>query len=206
VGTYDTSGGTPRSPEELFCEYWEEEKGYRNSLCKFYDQKYAGNCAFSDKRRSEEVKELKKKGELVSKKEFEKSYEKWRENKMKKVFIPKEQDVREYELKNKVKVVSGELKPEGLYADIIDISAGFFIDVWNCQGRVVLWGEKEDWSDNKYITSDEYQYDEKLHEELVNTVIYDDNDGAINMSGHYYPQSEKSQELFKEFIQTVKKK
>jgi len=124
----------------------------------------------------------------------------------KEVFIKAGTDEREYERKNQMRILGGRMTEEGLYAEVIDVSLGFFIDVWDCQGRVVLWGEQSDWSDNEYILPKNYEFDEEAEEALVNHVIYEDVGGAINSSGHYHPTSEKSRELFDAFMETVRRR
>jgi hypothetical protein len=37
-------------------------------------------------------------------------------------------------------------------------------------------------------------------------VVYDDNDGAINMSGQYFPQSEESLALFRRLLSSARPK
>lgn len=82
-------------------------------------------------------------------------------------------------------------------------SLEFFVDVWNCQGTVVLVKEGEE----IYIDEDEgWEYDPELYNRLVEHVVYDDNDGAINWSGRYWPQSKESLQLFRTFLGTLKRK
>jgi len=69
----------------------------------------------------------------------------------------------------------------------------FYINVWDCQAKLVV--------NNKTIKiPDEYQED---FLKLVESVVYDDNGGAINMSGIYRPVSAKSIELFKDLAKKI---
>ena len=69
----------------------------------------------------------------------------------------------------------------------------FYINVWDCQATLVV--------NNKTIEiPDEYQED---FLKLVESVVYDDNGGAINMSGVYRPISTRSVELFKDLAKKI---
>jgi pyruvate-formate lyase-activating enzyme len=83
------------------------------------------------------------------------------------------------------------------------LSLDFFVLVYNCKATLVLTGETMDIE----VTEDEWEYDEELYEELINHIIYDDNDGSITWSGNnYWPQSEKSPTLFAELMRGLSRK
>ena len=58
-----------------------------------------------------------------------------------------------------------------------------YVNVWNCQAALVVGDKTED----DFNLGPEQQ--EQL-DQLKEKVIYDDNGGAINRSGHYYPSQE----------------
>ena len=77
-------------------------------------------------------------------------------------------------------------------------SLEFFVNVWNCQAELVL-AHGGDCTPAEEVL----ELDAELLEELVNQVVYDDNDGAINLSGQYFPQSKESLALFGRLIETA---
>lgn len=97
--------------------------------------------------------------------------------------------------------VEGQIQDDKAKIKIMKVASNkFVVSVWNCQAKIMLAeGDKFIDFDEKYK-----DYDEEKYEELCNTVIYDDNDGAINWSGLYYPKSERSLKLFEELIQSAK--
>ena len=97
--------------------------------------------------------------------------------------------------------VEGQIQDDKAKIKIMKVASNeFLVSVWNCQAKIMLAeGDKFIDFDEKYK-----DYDEEKYEELCNTVIYDDNDGAINWSGLYYPKSERSLKLFEELIQSAK--
>ena len=124
---------------------------------------------------------------------------------MRKITVRTEElaDIPALERKHQAKLLQAHILGEEAIAEMVPVaSLEFFVDVWNCQGTLVLVdGEQETW-----VTEDEWQYDPQLYGELVERVIYDDNDGAINMSGRYYPQTEESGELFHKVLVSMEKK
>jgi len=111
------------------------------------------------------------------------------------------ENIEQWEKENGIVILYGELTKEGFKGYGVKVR-GFYIDVWNCRGTVVLWDGKN----AEYITEDKYTFDRKLYNELVETVVYDDNGGAINFSGHYYPQSDKAINLFNRLKKTLEVK
>jgi len=91
------------------------------------------------------------------------------------------------------KFLQAEILPSGkAEVTILPVaSLDFYVDVWNCQAELYLA------HGGKCTPAEEVlELDAELLEELVDQVVYDDNDGAINMSGQYFPQSEESLALF----------
>ena len=102
------------------------------------------------------------------------------------------------------KFLSAQILGELAIVSLLPVaSLEFFIDVRNCRGTLVLVDEK---GKEAWITEEEWEYNPDLYQQLIDRVVYDDNDGAINLSGRYYPQSSKSLELFQALVQTLKKK
>ena len=97
--------------------------------------------------------------------------------------------------------IEGQTQDDKAKIKIMKVASDkFVVSVWNCQAKIMLAeGDKLIDFDEKYK-----DYDEEKYQELCNTVIYDDNDGAINWSGLYYPKSERSLKLFEELIQSAK--
>ena len=97
--------------------------------------------------------------------------------------------------------VEGQIENDKGKIKIMKVASNkFVVDVWDCQARILLRDREQLFSfDEKYKN-----YDEKIYDELCNTVIYDDNDGAINMSGQYYAKSERSVKLFEELVKSAK--
>jgi hypothetical protein len=124
---------------------------------------------------------------------------------MRKITVRTEElaDIPALERKHKAKLLQAHILGEEAIAEMLPVaSLEFFIDVWNCQGTLVLVdGEQETW-----VTKDEWQYDQELYGELVERVVYDDNDGAINMSGRYYAQTEESEGLFHKLLAQMQKR
>lgn len=100
------------------------------------------------------------------------------------------------------KVLRAEILGDKAVVEFLPVaSLAFFINVWNCQGTVVLVKEGEE------IYIDEgWEYDPELYRQLVERVVYDDNDGAINWSGRYWPRTEESLKLFHAFLKSLRRK
>lgn len=108
-------------------------------------------------------------------------------------------DISELEKEMNAHFLWGEVAADGkLTAHMLPTTADFYVNVWNCQGTIVI-GET-------VIHDGNFNFDVQLYEKLVETVVYDDNDGAINWSGLYYPRTYKSARLFKKFLKTLKAK
>lgn len=74
-------------------------------------------------------------------------------------------------------------------------SLDFFINVWNCQGDLYLaHGGK------CTLADDVLEMDTRAVQTLINRVVCDDNEGGINMSGQYFPQSEESVAMFRAIL------
>jgi len=112
-------------------------------------------------------------------------------------------DIQALEQKFQAKFLQAELGEEEAIVEMLPVaSLDFFVYVYNCKATlallkgVVVLG----------ITKDEWEYDEELYQELIDQVIYEDNDGSITWSGNYWPQSEESLALFREFLKGLKRK
>ena len=113
--------------------------------------------------------------------------------------ITESRDIEQLEREMHAHFLWAEVAADGkLIAHMLPTTADFWVNVWNCRGTIVI--------GDTYIHDGNFDYDDKLYEELVNTVVYDDNDGAINWSGLYYPRTYKSARLFKKFLKTLKAK
>ena len=80
-------------------------------------------------------------------------------------------------------------------------SLEFFVNVWNCQAELYL-AHGGDCTPAEQVL----ELDADLLEELQDRVVYDDNDGAINISGQYFPQSEESLALFSRLTSSARPK
>lgn len=78
-------------------------------------------------------------------------------------------------------------------------SLDFFVNVWNCQAQLYLayGGACE-------LAEEVLDLDAEAVQELIDLVVYDDNGGAINMSGLYYPTSDESAAAFLRVMETAK--
>jgi len=122
--------------------------------------------------------------------------------------VPKEElkDIRALEQKFQAKFLQAELLEEEAIVEMLPVaSLDFFVYVYNCKATLVLVGETLA-EMHVAITNDEWKYNEELYQKLVDQVIYEDNDGSITWSGNYWPQSEESLSLFKEFLKGLKRK
>ena len=80
-------------------------------------------------------------------------------------------------------------------------SLDFFVNVWNCQAELYLAHGSDCTSAEEVL-----ELDAEALEELLDRVVYDDNDGAINISGQYFPQSEESLALFSRLTSSARPK
>lgn len=109
-------------------------------------------------------------------------------------------DIPALERKHKAKFLQANILGEEAVVEMLPVAdLGFFVNVWNCQGFLVL----VDGENETLVTEDEWQYDQELYGKLVERVIYDDNNGAINWSGRYFPQSKESLALFSRLMETA---
>lgn len=81
-------------------------------------------------------------------------------------------------------------------------SVDFHVDVHNCTYRLKV-RKNNLWVDFQEIYE---KYDDEIYHKLCKNVIYQDNDGAINISGIYYPKSPESVQLFKQLLGTAKER
>jgi hypothetical protein len=80
-------------------------------------------------------------------------------------------------------------------------SLDFFVNVWNCQAELYLVH-----GGDCTPAEDVVDLDPEGLQALIDQVIYEDNDGAINMSGQYFPTSEESLAAFRRLMATAKPK
>lgn len=71
-------------------------------------------------------------------------------------------------------------------------SLDFFVNVWNCAGELYL-----SHGGDCTPADDVLEMDAEAVQALIDRVVCDDNDGGINMSGQYFPQSEESVAMFR---------
>jgi len=91
--------------------------------------------------------------------------------------------IQEFEKKYSSIFVEADLGSETAIVKVIPVqTTKFYVSVFNCQST--LYKEKE-------ILDDQIKNKEKL-EEIKNKIIYEDNDGAINLSGKYYITKEET--------------
>jgi len=122
-----------------------------------------------------------------------------------KVRVPKEElkDIRALQQKYQAKFLQAELKGEEAIVEMLEVaSLDFFVYVYNCKATLALM----DGAMALDITEGEWEYDKELYQELIDQIIYEDNEGSITWSGTYWPQSEKSLTLFREFLKGLKRK
>jgi len=107
------------------------------------------------------------------------------------VTAPYETSSLDLEKKYSAKFIEGEVRDDILHAMMSPIKKGddveLFIDVWDCQYSLAL--------SKGYAGTERIEVPAKLEKQLdkvANRIIYDENQGAINMSGMYYPKTEKS--------------
>jgi len=110
------------------------------------------------------------------------------------------EDISELERKHSAVFIDGEILPDRtLIARLMPVSSlEFVVNVWNCQASVHI-VERENGS-MRLKEEIKPDADPELFERLVDSVVYDDNDGAINMSGLYFPKSGKSVQLFRKLL------
>jgi len=101
------------------------------------------------------------------------------------------------------KFLQAEILPSGkAEVTILPVaSLEFFVNVWNCQAELYL-AHGGDCTPAEQVL----ELDADLLEELQDRVVYDDNDGAINISGQYFPQSEESLALFSRLTSSARPK
>lgn len=101
------------------------------------------------------------------------------------------------------KFLQAEILPSGkAEVTILPVaSLEFFVNVWNCQAELYL-----AYGGDCTPADEVLELDAEALEELIERVVYDDNDGAINISGQYFPQSEESLALFSRLMETAKPK
>jgi len=122
-----------------------------------------------------------------------------------KVRVPKEEleDVRALEQKFQAKFLQAELLEKEAIVEMLPVaSLDFFVYVYNCKATLALM----DGAMALDITEDEWEYDKELLQELIDRVIYEDNDGSTTWSGNYWPQSKESLALFEEFLKGLRRK
>jgi hypothetical protein len=77
-------------------------------------------------------------------------------------------------------------------------SLDFFVNVWNCQAELYLAH-----GGNCTPAEEVLEMDAEAVKMLIDRVVYDDNNGAINMSGQYFPTSEESLAAFRQVMETA---
>lgn len=77
-------------------------------------------------------------------------------------------------------------------------SLDFFVSVWNCQADLFV-----AYGGDCAPAEDVLDVDPTTLQELINQVVYEDNDGAINVSGLYWPTGDESMALFQRLMETA---
>lgn len=97
------------------------------------------------------------------------------------------------------KFIEAEISGDKAEVTILPVaSLEFSVNVWNCQAELYLV------HDNDYtLAEDVLDLDPEAVQALVDQVVHEDNGGAINMSGMYYPTSEESLAAFRRVMETA---
>ena len=107
------------------------------------------------------------------------------------------QDLKALEERLSGRVIRGVI--EGATATVEYVPAAtlsWYVNVWNCRGAIVTTDPD---LDGLLATAG----DRALYQELINLVVYDDHDAAINVSGRYVPRSDAALETFDRLLATV---
>jgi len=95
------------------------------------------------------------------------------------------------------KVLKGDVYPhyaEVEYEPVATLS--WFVTVWDCDATITTA------DDDGQLGRSLAQYKETAtYQAVVNKVVYEDNSGAINISGMYYPKSQESLDLFEALLE-----
>lgn len=104
------------------------------------------------------------------------------------------QEIKRYEKEHNVKVLKAQIR-DGHFVPAESETAAclaqeepeVFVDVWNCRAAIAVL--EHDGSVERIADIGDLP---RRDQRVVNRIIYDENDGAINLSGHYYPQTPSS--------------
>jgi len=97
------------------------------------------------------------------------------------------------------KFIQAEISGDKAEVTILPVpSLEFFVNVWSCRAELYLVH-----GGNCTPAGEVLELDAEAAQALVDQVVYEDNDGAINMSGMYYPTSQESLALFQRVMETA---
>ena len=112
------------------------------------------------------------------------------------VTAPYETPISDLEREHSAKMIEGEVREGILHAMMSPIKTGddivLFVDVWNCQARLAL--EEP----NRHRIIEIPGKLQKRFDRIVDRIIYQENQGAINMSGLYYPKTDASARILQQ--------
>ena len=101
------------------------------------------------------------------------------------------------------KFIGAEMRGSRAVVEILPVTdLRFWVDVRNLKGEIYL----EYGGHTEPLDEIMESYDRDLAQELIAQVVEGDNGGALNMSGMYFPTSQKSIALFEQLMQSAKPK
>jgi len=107
----------------------------------------------------------------------------------------------ELERRHRAKFIQAHIDGDTAVVEMVPVAdLGFYVNVWNCRGNVVICTETD-----QFLLDDLYCYDEDMADALIAQVL-EEYDAGINMSGQYWPRSRKSISLFKKLMQSARPK
>jgi hypothetical protein len=112
-------------------------------------------------------------------------------------------DVPAFERRHRVKLLSAEIRPKGrAVVEVLPVATvDWFVKVQDERAALMLA------DGSQYINAAAlFALDADVLVELVECVVYEDNDSDINLSGWYYPQSAESLALFERLMATARPK
>jgi hypothetical protein len=106
------------------------------------------------------------------------------------------EDIDAWERANKAKLLTAELLGDGTArAKVLPVAdLDWWINVWNCKADLVIGDTYAD---------ELYTLDTEALAALTVAVVYEDHGAAVNLSGQYYPLSDKSAGAFARLMETA---
>jgi len=101
------------------------------------------------------------------------------------------------------KVIDAVINGESATVSVLPVAdLSWCVDVWNCRADLALVGKD---GAHTYI-DEQFEVDADQLEALIDRVVYDDNGGALNISGKYWPRSKASLRAFARLMANARPK